>query len=260
MIFGKLNLIYFSPTGTTRKVLNAIADGMNFSTVKQINLIKKDNIKKQNFTDNEIVIIGTPVHSSRIPFTVINRLKNFKASKTKAVLVVVYGNRHYGDALLELKELSTELGFFPIAAAAFIGVHSFSSSKYPIAEGRPNLEDLDIAKDFGRQIITKFEEQEEIQVPCNFPYKERSKKLNVKPEIDMDLCDFCGMCQKVCPVNAISIVKDKINIDENLCIYCNACVKVCPQNARIINDERIIGFSKNLFEKCQEPQIPEIFL
>ncbi len=274
----KLSLIYFSPTSTTKKVLNAIAEGMDFPEIKQINLIKIDNIKTQKFTEDDFVIIGVPVYSGRIKLTVINRLQNFEAKKTQAVLVVVYGNRHYDDALLELKDIAVKLGFFPIAAAAFIGEHSFSSLKYPIAEGRPNSEDLNLAKDFGKHIKTKMKLEESqhsedsinrnirklsshsIDVPCNFPYKERSQKLKVKPKTDLELCDRCGLCRDVCPVDAISIFEDRIDIDENLCLYCHACVKVCPQNARIIDDERIFGFTKNLYEKCRQPKEPEIFL
>ncbi|NQT65152.1 MAG: 4Fe-4S binding protein [FCB group bacterium] len=256
----KINLIFFSPTGTTKQVLDSIAKGMNSQIVKQINLIKKDKITKQIFTDDELVMIGVPVHSSRIPLTVVSRLQNFKANKTKVILVVVYGNRHFGDALLELKDLAIELGFYPIAATAFIGVHSFSSSKYPIAEGRPNSKDLKLAMNFGERIMTEFEENKEIKVPGNYPYKERSDKLKIKPKIDLELCDRCGLCQNVCPVDAISIYKNKIEIDENHCIYCNACVRICPLNALIIDDERIIGFSKSLHEKCGTLQEPEIFL
>jgi len=255
-----LYIISFSPTGTTKKVLNAIADGMNFQQTTQIDLIKKNNIKKQNFTDEDWVIIGVPVYSSRIPETVINRLQKFRANKTNAVVVVVYGNRQYGDALLELKNLVVELGFFPKAAAAFIGLHSFSSENYPIAVGRPDSEDLQIAKNFGKQVIRKQGEYKEIEVPGNFPYRERSKKLIVKPNINLTLCNQCGLCQEVCPVDAISISKNEIETNEQLCIYCNACVRVCPQNARIIDDEKIIGFAKNLHEKCKQPKSPEIFL
>ena len=257
---NRLSIIYFSPNGTTKKVIDAITDGMNFQKLKQVNLIKKSNIKKHIFTDNDVVIIGIPVYSGRIPLTVINRLKNFRANNTKTILVVVYGNRHYDDALLELKDLVIELGFSPIAAAAFIGEHSFSSPKYPIAEGRPNSTDLKLAKDFGKQIMTNFENRNKIKVPGNYPYKERSEKLKVKPKIDIDLCDFCGMCEKVCPVDAISIFKDRVDIDEDLCIYCHVCVRICPQKAMIIDDERIIKSAKNLHEKCKQLQIPEIFL
>jgi Fe-S-cluster-containing hydrogenase component 2 len=64
----------------------------------------------------------------------------------------------------------------------------------------------------------------------------------------------------VCPVDAITISEDRIEFDENLCIYCHACVKNCPQKAITIDDERIIGFSKSLQEKCKNPREQEIFL
>ena len=256
----KLSIIHFSPNGTTKQILDAIVDGLNYTKTEQIDLIKKDKIKKQKFTNNDLVLIGAPVYSGRIPLMVVNRLQNFKATNTKAILVVVYGNRHYDDALLELKDLVVELGFYPIAAAAYIGTHSFSSLKYQIAEGRPNTDDLRLAKDFGKQAMINLKDHKEINVPGTYPYKERSEKLKVKPKIDMDLCDFCGLCREACPVDAISIFTDRIDIDENLCIYCHACVKICPQNARIIDDERIIKSAKNLYEKCKQLQIPEIFL
>ena len=293
---NKLSLIYFSPTGGTQKVVREIAIGMNFQKSEQLNLIKRSNIKRQNFTNNDVVIIGVPVYSGRIPLTVINRLKKIRANNTKTILVVVYGNRHYNDALLELKNLVVDLGFFPIAAAAFIGHHSYSSDKYPIAVGRPNIDDLKIANNFGKQIMSYIKQKETqhrnaqlvdlpivsqresqhsedstnlnirklssnfIKVPGTHPYRERSEKLKVKPKIDMDLCDFCGMCQKVCPVDAISIFEDRIDIDEDLCIYCHACVRKCPQKAMAIDDERIVGFAKGLHENCKQPKKLEIFL
>ena len=52
-----------------------------------------------------------------------------QAHNTPAVCVVVYGNRAYDDALLELKDILTERGCRPIAGAAFIGEHSFSDCR-----------------------------------------------------------------------------------------------------------------------------------
>jgi hypothetical protein len=38
-----------------------------------------------------------------------DRIKNLKGTNTPAVLVVMYGNRAFEDALLELKKLTSEL-------------------------------------------------------------------------------------------------------------------------------------------------------
>ena len=46
--------------------------------------------------------------------------------------MVLYGNRAYEDALLELKNTAEACGFVSLAAGAFIGEHSFSGKEYII--------------------------------------------------------------------------------------------------------------------------------
>lgn len=43
-----------------------------------------------------------------------------KGNNTPAIIAAVYGNRHYDDALLQMKDILTEQGFYVIAAGAFI--------------------------------------------------------------------------------------------------------------------------------------------
>ncbi len=45
--------------------------------------------------------------------------KNLKGDYTPAVIAAVYGNRHYDDALLQMKDILTEQGYVVIAGGHF---------------------------------------------------------------------------------------------------------------------------------------------
>ncbi|MBR0271858.1 MAG: 4Fe-4S binding protein [Methanobrevibacter sp.] len=48
--------------------------------------------------------------------------------------------------------------------------------------------------------------------------------------VDDYLCIKCKKCMKKCPVNAISLVNDKMHVDQLNCIACGECIDVCPVN------------------------------
>ncbi len=46
--------------------------------------------------------------------------------------------------------------------------------------------------------------------------------------IKENICDFCGCCVGVCPVNCIELKEAAIEIKYDICIDCDLCVFVCP--------------------------------
>ena len=148
--------VYFSPTGTTKKVVQGIAHGINPGTMELIDITKPDARKQPLLTsENELLVVGVPVYMGRVPALLIEWLNAIHAHNTPTVCVVVYGNRVYDDALLELKNIVMKYGCIPIAGAAYIGEHSFSNSETPTAQGRPDENDLNHAKVFGQKIREK---------------------------------------------------------------------------------------------------------
>jgi hypothetical protein len=69
-----------------------------------------------------------PVYGGRVPEVALERLRALKGNGGPAIAVVVYGNRAYEDALLELHTELTANGYKVIAAAAFIAEHSIVRS------------------------------------------------------------------------------------------------------------------------------------
>ncbi len=266
MAINAAKLIYFSPTQTTKKIIEGIAQGVRFDTVEHVDLTLSDaSMRKPAEIHDELAIIGSPVYSGRLPAVAISRLRQLKGNGAPAVIVVVYGNRAYEDALLELRDVALEAGFRPIAAGAFIGEHSFSANCTPIAVGRPDAEDLGKAMGFGKIIREKIintralDQAGSLYVPGNFPYKELRMLSDVSPAIQEMLCTRCKMCLLVCPTVAIN-ENDPTLTDKSLCIRCCACIKSCPAGAKTMEDPRIKQAAEQLSVNCSLRKEPETYL
>jgi anaerobic sulfite reductase subunit C len=55
----------------------------------------------------------------------------------------------------------------------------------------------------------------------------------VKPAVETDKCNGCGLCLQVCKRKAIAIVNNLAVIDFSHCRYCGQCIAICPVNAII---------------------------
>lgn len=265
MVIDKVKLVCFSPTGTTKAVLTGIAKGLAVKDVESIDLTPAGSIEKviPDFS-NELVVIGAPVYAGRVPLEAVKRFKQLKGDKTPAVLVAVYGNREFEDALLELKDVTSALGFVPIAGGAFIGEHSFATAEIDIANGRPDNLDLQKAEQFGVMVkemmagLDVIESGFELSVTGNFPYRDGVNPMGFAPVVNHDICTKCGECVSGCPSGALSIA-ETVTADVEKCIQCCACIKKCPVGTLSWTDDKIINIAHRLNANCQARKEPQFF-
>lgn len=268
----KINAVYFSATGTTKKVITKLADELAKKfTEETINLkdftLPAGREDSLYFNKNDIVIVAVPVYAGRVPNVLLNYLKNnLKAEGAKAVAVVLYGNRNYDDALIELNDILSMNGFNITAAGAFIGEHSFSKI---LAENRPDKKDLEIVSEFAKQIYLKIssENGHVPVIPGNNDYRpyykpkdKNGKSVDIRkvtPKTNND-CTDCKLCVSVCPVGSIDY--DDVSKLNNICIKCGACIKICPVNAKFYDDENYLNHKHELEIDFAERKEPKVFL
>lgn len=278
--YDATHLVFFSPTHTSAKIARAVGDGIGMGRRMETDLTLDESADPIEIT-NALAVIAAPVYGGRVAPAALKRLKRLKGNNAPAILIAVYGNRDYEDALIELRDTAIELGFTPLSAGAFIGEHSYSTTNMPIAAGRPDASDLQIAFQFGQDSLNKLIEKTavtspELQAACKL--KSLGGKLSIllssffikgtspykivqagKPACPVctEACFVCGECVEVCPTHAISISKDgsQIETDINRCIKCCACVKECPNEARVFHTP----FAAILHEKFNTRREPELF-
>jgi ferredoxin len=52
--------------------------------------------------------------------------------------------------------------------------------------------------------------------------------------VDSEKCAGCGVCEDVCPVEAVRVSDGVARIDQDRCNECEACVEACPNEAILV--------------------------
>lgn len=322
----KIRAMYFSGTGTTEKTVKSIAQNIYeyLSDPKRWDdedkphieedmkaardaVIREEDIdftpldarnRQYSFTLEDIVVFGVPTIAGRVPNVLLPFLETIEGNGAIAIPVVLYGNRNYDDSLIEIRNILDKCGFHTVAAAAFIGEHSFSRK---LAAGRPDDEDMKVADGFAMKTVfviaailstvakmrdalednTQIKDlaSEELllgelldrmgpvsvkgQMPPRPYYKPRDRKgnhiniLKVKPKLNRELCDSCGICVDACPMG--SIKPEAPGVVDGICIKCCGCEKKCPKGALYFDDPGYLYHKEELELGYAERKEPELF-
>lgn len=274
MMIKKIWAASFSPTGGTEHIVSLLAEEMGKCLklpVHKISFTLPDERKKScTFTEEDLLILGTPVYAGRIPNKILPDVdRSFEGNGTLAVAVSVFGNRNYDDGLMELALLLENHGFCVAAAAAAAARHAFSDD---IGAGRPDKQDEEELRVFARRAAEKIKEFSGVEKivsgnksscgvsalqitghnpvgPYYTPLRadgQPAKFLKAKPVTDENLCNRCGTCAQVCPMGSIS--REDPSVVNGICIKCQACIRACPTQAKHFEDEDFLSHVEMLRE------------
>ena len=287
--------VFFSPTGATEKAAGAVVQGM-IACGDAMGIIACDDamgiiacddamgvtacderkpacryidanrpeVREEicEFGKEDFVVLASPTYASRVPNKIMPFFRdNLKGNGARAVVIVTYGNRSYGDALMEMALMAKDNGFTVVGAAAVPSEHAFAPG---LATGRPDADDLAELRAFGRSISEAAAAGLISRLPGNNPvgpYYTPKKVdgapamfLKAKPKTDTTKCQLCGFCWRECPMGSVEAGHPE-NV-KGVCIKCQRCVKGCIAGARSFDDEDFLSHRQMLVKNFGASKVP----
>lgn len=230
-------IIYFTGTGNSRYAAELLGSLIKDEVYSSFEYIRAGT--KGEFNSEKPYVFVSPTYAWRIPrvFEDFIRRSTFSGS-SKAYFIMTCGDG-IGNAERYIKKLCKEKDFtymgtlktvMPENYVAMFSVPDAQESSRIIAEAKK------LIKSNARHII------EQKPFP---PYKNGiggwfcsavvnplfySFCVNAKGFYTTDKCIGCGLCGQVCPLNNISMEKDR-PIWGKSCTHCMACICSCPKEA-----------------------------
>ncbi len=269
-------IFYFSQQGSTKKIAEKIAEGLN-QDEKICDLIRFTKLSKDlelvknfNFSRYNLIGIGVPVYYFHPPHHLFEVFEAFPdLNQTMGFLFCTSGGNP-GAALHKIKQVLENKGIKIIDGYdKWIGLDQhrcyshFKESALPSSLGHPTPEELVEAREFGIKLMEKAldpntPEKKDFWAKDNKwaegGWKERSAPFMERwfPEFNLNMkkCTKCGKCAELCPIDAI--ILDPYPQWRKDCDRCYLCDLYCPEQAIECDWSRQCEFMEKILQKSKK--------
>ena len=235
-------IFYFSGTGNSRYVAQKVAETNREPLIYIADELKKGNLPEYHLSNNEILGFVFPIYSWGIPSIMRDFIKNatFHNYQNQYIFFICTCGDDTGLTPKQVRKLFSDkkiicnAGFSVIMPNNYIIFPGFDTDS-PETENK-KLKEAPFRIDYINRTIQKRKNiydchegrfryiKSNIINPLFNKYQVRDKAFYVT-----DDCIECGLCERRCPVNNITLEPNPIW--HGNCLQCLACLHYCPTHA-----------------------------
>jgi len=250
-------IVYFSATGNTRYVAKELAKLLDDAV---LNLTPR--MRANDFSEircDKALVICSPVHVSGLPKFIADYLKKVDFVGTSEAYGVFTNAGYCGIAGTQISAIIRAKGmrFKGYTEFKLPGIHitSITNRQIDADEIRRRIKATSEQLPAAAQVIQRGESFEskgartpEVALTLALAPALRFIGLRTKRFWVTDQCTSCGLCERLCPVLAITMKSGKPTWNASHCAHCMACIHNCPTEAieygKITQGKKRYTFSK----------------
>jgi len=249
-------VLYFSATGNTEFVAKKLAGKLGCGYINLLERIKKKDYSE--ISSKEPYVICAPIYVCEMPRFLSTYLRKVKLTGSRDIYFIFTSGGYMGCAGIMAKSICKKKEMNYKGSTEFVMANNYfirDSYMVPtkevmekrIAQVKADIETVVEKIQSGERLICRhvFFIEKLVTIPVN-PIWSRYK-LTADKFYTTKQCIGCGKCQKVCPLNNISL-SDKKPLWGKNCSHCMACIAKCPMEA-IEYGQSTVGRQRYLFEK-----------
>ena len=208
-------VLYFTGTGNSRHIAERIAHALNDTLISLNDRIKSGDITP--LAVNGRLVLVMPTYAWRIPRIVRDHLLRTELRGARETWFVMDCGSEIGNAAKYNRALCREKGLVYMGTAQIVMPENFIAMF-----NAPTVEEA-------RRIVAKAEPFIDRAIaalnPVFYPLFVKANSFTAS-----DVCIGCGKCEKLCPLNNITLQNARPVWGTN-CTQCMACICYCPARA-----------------------------
>lgn len=231
-------ILYFTGTGNSKYIADALADRLDEEVVSLNDVIK--NNKEKSFSSERPFVVVAPIYAWRLPQIVEELVATAEFKGSKDIYFVATMGSETGNCDKYCKKIAGQAGLDFKGFRGIVMPNNYvvasvmddeATNDAIVAAALPRVDEIAEAVREKREIC-KTDKTFLAGFLSGFVNKGFTGYMcSAKSYVVSDECISCGKCVGLCPLNNVTMSESGKPVFGKKCINCFACLQYCPKQA-----------------------------